>query len=345
MRSKYLAAFLGCASLLLSAQQVTTPVSHTTESLRGLSANSSIIWASGTHGTYLISRDEGSTWATAQVPGAEALDFRDVEAFGATNAYLLAAGPGEQSRIYKTTDAGVHWTLQFTNANPDGFFDCMGFWDPDHGIAVGDPVKDPDGKLKFELIATVDGGKNWNPIPTTRLPPAITGEGAFAASGTCLTTQGKNNVWFVTGGSAARVFRSTDRSQRWTVSDTPITHGPASAGIFSIAFRDPQHGIIAGGDYKEPGKGTSNLAATEDGGATWKLLKVSPQSYISGVAITGKHGLIVTGSSHTAVANSQNSTSWSRIWDFNLNSIALEKNGKAVAVGPKGLIVVFKNLK
>ncbi len=344
MRSQCLTLFLGYASLL-AAQQVSTPVSHTTESLRGLSVTSSIIWASGTHGTYLTSRDEGATWISSQVPGAEALDFRDVEAFRTTDAYLLAAGPGEQSRIYKTTDAGAHWTLQFTNANPDGFFDCMGFWDPDHGIAIGDPVKDRDGKFKFELIATNDGGKHWNPIAITKLPPAITGEGAFAASGTCLITQGKGNVWFVTGGSAARVFRSTDRGQSWTVSDAPITHGPASAGIFSVAFRDARHGIIAGGDYKEPGKGISNLAATDDGGATWKLLKVSPQSYISGIATIGKDGLIVTGSSHTSVVKNQNSTSWSSIWDFNLNSIALEKNGNAIAAGPNGLIVVFKDLK
>jgi hypothetical protein len=33
------------------------------------------------------------------VPGAEKLDFRDVEAFGESTAYLLSAGPGEGSRI------------------------------------------------------------------------------------------------------------------------------------------------------------------------------------------------------------------------------------------------------
>ena len=65
-----------------------------------------VAWASGTHGTYLRTTDGGTSWHTAQVPDAEALDFRDVEAFSADLAYLLSAGPGEQSRIYKTTDAG-----------------------------------------------------------------------------------------------------------------------------------------------------------------------------------------------------------------------------------------------
>src|SRR5438067_3782904 len=79
----------------------------TKENLRGLSAPSGkVVWASGTHGSYVKTVDSGATWKVAQVPGAESLDFRDVEAFSADLAYLLAAGPSEQSRIYKTVDGG-----------------------------------------------------------------------------------------------------------------------------------------------------------------------------------------------------------------------------------------------
>src|SRR5277367_4996681 len=213
----------------LSAQNPTIQKSNSTENLRGISVLANgVAWASGTHGTYLRTTDGGNSWQAAQVPGAEALDFRDVEAFSADLAYLLSAGPGEQSRIYKTTDAGKDWTLQFTNKNPKGFFDCMAFWDRDHGIAVGDPVADSSGRLKFELISTEDGGKNWTAIGPDSLPPAIEGEGSFAASGTCIAVQASANVWFATGGKVARVFRSTDVGKTWSVADTPITHGPDS---------------------------------------------------------------------------------------------------------------------
>jgi photosystem II stability/assembly factor-like uncharacterized protein len=74
----------------------------------------SIAWASGTHGTFLTTFNGGKTWTVGHVPGAENLDFRDVESFG-FHAYLLAAGPGEQSRIYKSDDRGEHWQLQFAN--------------------------------------------------------------------------------------------------------------------------------------------------------------------------------------------------------------------------------------
>jgi photosystem II stability/assembly factor-like uncharacterized protein len=323
-----------------------THPSNTTENLRGVSAVSqNIAWASGTHGTYLRTTDAGRTWLPAQVPDAATLDFRAVVAFSSDEAFLMSAGPGDQSRIYHTSDAGQHWQLQFTNNNPKGFFDSMVFWDPTHGIVLGDPIPDENsneaGPLKFELLITNDG-KTWTHLPPAQLPPAIEGEGAFAASNTCLAilsnsvilsgdtrtpkraacqsrrtpctsilrqasqgvltadavtttssaprepsekeTAPDPNIWFATGGKAARVFHSPDRGQSWQVFDTPILHGPDSAGIFSIAFRDPNHGVIAGGDYKHPGQDGPNLAFTNNGGKTWTLSPIYPQAYFSAAA-------------------------------------------------------------
>jgi photosystem II stability/assembly factor-like uncharacterized protein len=283
-------------------------ISHTTESLRGVSAVSrEAAWASGTRGTYLRTTDGGRSWIPRQVPDASTLDFRAVVAFSADEAFLMSAGPGDQSRIYHTTDAGQHWQLQFMNKNPKGFFDSMVFWDPKHGVVLGDPVSDESGKLKFELLLT-DDGQSWHPIPPAQLPPAVEGEGAFAASNTCLailpharwqadastpsaassSSQLDFNIWFATGGSAARVFYSPDAGKTWQVFDTPINHGPESAGIFSIAFRNSVDGVIAGGDYKHPDRDGPNLAFTHDGGKTWELSTIHPQAYFSAVAYDHK---------------------------------------------------------
>jgi photosystem II stability/assembly factor-like uncharacterized protein len=262
-------------------------LSHSTESLRGVSAVSrEIAWASGAHGTYLRTTDGGRTWTPAQVPDAATLDFRAVVASSATEAFLMSAGPGDQSRIYHTVDAGQHWQMQFTNTNPKGFFDSMAFWDTKHGVVLGDPIPDGSGTLKFELLLT-DDGQTWRPIPPSQLPPAVEGEGAFAASNTCIAINpsgSDSNLWFATGGKTARVFHSADRGQTWQVFDTPILHGPDSAGIFSIAFRDALHGVIAGGDYKHPNDDGPNLAFTEDGGKTWTLPDLHPLAYFSAVA-------------------------------------------------------------
>ena len=348
MRLHFLAAWILAAPL--SAQNPTIQQSNTTANLRGVSVLANrLAWAAGAHGTYLRTVDAGDSWQAAQVPGAEALDFRDVEAFSADLAYLLSAGPGDRARIYKTTDAGKHWTLQFTYNNPKGFIDCMAFWDPDHGIVLGDPVPNDASKRKFELIATEDGGKNWKPLSPASLPPAVEGESAFAASGTCITVQGKTNVWFATGGKVARVFRSTDAGKTWTVADTPIIHGEESMGINSIAFRDAKHGVIAGGDYMNPEKTGPNLASTVDGGLTWKLSTVSPQTYFSAVAFakpgSGGAAVMVVGTTRSAYTDDLAKASWQKTWELNLNALSISPTGEAIAVGPKGLIVHFSAIK
>ncbi len=326
---------------LVSAQTYTLPTSNTTENLRGISTpTNSVAWASGTHGTYLLTTDGGKTWRAAQVPDGESLDFRDVAAFDDHKAYLLAAGPGDQSRIYRTTDGGKNWTLQFTNVDPKGFFDCMALWDFNNGIAIGDPVNG-----KFQLIETDDAGKSWKPIPSGSLPPAIDGEGAFAASGTCIAVNASGHAWFATGGKVARVFRSSDFGKTWNVSDTPIIHGSDSTGIFSIVFRDLLHGVVAGGDYKQPEKDGPNLAYTEDGGISWKLSPLSPQFYFSAVGYSSKQraaqNLIILGSAHAAYADQPGNKSWRKVWDMNLNSVSVRPDGSAIAVGPKGTIVAI----
>jgi photosystem II stability/assembly factor-like uncharacterized protein len=236
-----------------------------TARLRGVSAVSDrVVWASGANGTVIRTTDGGATWTALKVPNSEKLDFRDIDAVDDHAAYALSIGPGEQSRIYKTTDAGATWTEQFVNHDPKAFYDAMAFWNANHGIAVSDSV---DGQ--FVAITTNDGGKSWVRVPPAQLPPALPNEGFFAASGTNVAVLAPNHVWFGTGSATqARVLHSSDGGRTWTVSTTPLASGP-SAGIFSIAFSDPMHGYVVGGDYKLESAAVDNAAITGDGGATW----------------------------------------------------------------------------
>jgi photosystem II stability/assembly factor-like uncharacterized protein len=233
--------------------------------LRGVSAaNERVVWASGTDGTILRTADAGRTWRRQSIAGAEKLDFRDIDAVSETVAYVLSIGPGDASRVYKTSDAGAHWALQYTNDDPKAFYDAMAFWDANRGIAVSDSV---DGH--FVVLITRDGGRTWTRVSQAALPAALPNEGAFAASGTNVAVLAPNLVWIGTGAaSRSRVLRSTDGGGTWSVSDTPLVSS-ASAGIFSVAFRDAKHGLVVGGDYKNEGEAASNAAVTSDGGITW----------------------------------------------------------------------------
>jgi photosystem II stability/assembly factor-like uncharacterized protein len=307
----------------------------TESAFRGLCvAGPNIAWASGTMGTYARTTDGGKTWSVGTVAGGEKLDFRDVEVFGEAAAYLLSAGPGDASRIYKTIDGGRSWALQFKNADPAAFFDAIAFWDKNNGIALGDPVKG-----RFQLLVTSDGGAHWGSLSAKSLPPALTGEGAFAASGTCLVTHGKRDVWFATGGAKwARVFHSQDRGQNWEVNETPIRAGVESAGIFSIAFRDKLRGMIVGGDYRKPNEIGATAATTSDGGKTWTLLD-SRLPFRSAVA-WAKDRWVTVGTSGSHVSR-DNGATWKLLDRENYNSVGFAPSGEGWAVGPKGRIAKF----
>jgi photosystem II stability/assembly factor-like uncharacterized protein len=281
--SGVLAFLLAATAAASPPQQWVLQVTGVNSSLRGVSAwSESVVWASGSGSVILRSATGGDGWTRLPPPTTdrdERLDFRDIDVVGDSTAYVLSIGNGPLSRIYKTTDAGKTWTLQFTNANPKAFFDAMAFWDAERGIAMSDSVNG-----QFVIIATENGGATWTAIDPSTLPAALPNEGAFAASGTNVTVFGADHVWIATGAAAkARVLRSADRGKTWQIAETPLAAAP-SAGIYSIAFRDALHGVIVGGDYTKERDAVDNVAVTADGGATWTLVKPGVRGLRSVVA-------------------------------------------------------------
>ena len=328
----------------------------TENNLRGISIPSEeVAWISGANGTVICTIDGGKTWELKNVLGAEQLDFRDIKAFDKNTAYVMSVGNASDSRIYKTIDGGTSWKLQLQGQNQSEFFNCMAFWNQNHGLVLSDPVEG-----KFTLYVT-QNGDTWFAIPQDGMPKALSGEGAFAASGSCMTVFGEHHVWFGTGVNTARVFSSTDGGFNWSVSETPIKKDTQSSGVFSITFSNINYGMISGGDYTNPELGGSNLAITTDGGSHWKLVDISPQYYWSSISLTpDKKNYMVVGSTHAGYASSPflqeeksaidcNKTllprgnnlglSWEKSWsNVKLNAFSFWKKNKALAVGPQGII-------
>jgi len=318
-----------------SAQWVKQNV-DTTASFRGLSVvNETVVWASGTDGSVIRTIDGGKTWNVIIVPGAEKLDFRDIEAFDAKTAYILSIGNGESSRIYKTTDGGKNWELQFKNTDEKAFFDAIACSDKYACSAVSDPVK-----ALFFVIDTFDGGSHWN-VPRWDGRYAMPGEAAFAASGTCFISNG-GRLFLVTGGARASVYQAmlVESSGRFNRSDAPIVSGSNGSGIFSIAMLDYSHGVIVGGNYEKPDEAKDNLAFTTDGGKTWKL-GTGLTGYRSGVTYIDKNTIIAVGTNGTDISRDGGKI-WKKIGDQNLNAVAAKGKSAVWAVGPKGLVIKMK---
>ena len=331
------AALATIAGTDVSGAQWQAQSSPTDVELRGLSVVSpTVVWASGQRGTVVHTLDGGATWRRDTVPGAAALELRAIAATSETTAHAISIG--DSSRVYRTTDGGRTWTQRWSATRKGTFLDAIRFWDARNGIAMSDPV---DGKLL--LLVTADGGESWQEIPGERLPAALPGEGGFAASGTCLTVFGTSHVWIATGGAAsARVYHSADRGRTWSVHDTPLRAGVPSAGVFSVAFRDSVHGVIAGGDYEKPTLRGRNLAVTGDGGATWTLTDSAstPAGYRSAVAFvpgTRANTLVAVGLTGTDVSTDGGAT-WTNVDSTAYNSVGFASPSVGWAVGPKGRI-------
>jgi photosystem II stability/assembly factor-like uncharacterized protein len=325
-----------------SSAQWVAQESGTKARLRGLAVvNDKVVWASGSQGTFTRTTDGGMTWKTGIVPGASALDFRDVHATSDRRAVLLSIGEGRKSRIYGTEDGGSTWAMRFMNQDRKGFLDAMAFWDGDHGIAMGDPV---DGR--FMILTTDDGGLNWKKAPVENMPPALEREGAFAASGTCLVVAGDRNAWFGTGGArVARVFRSTDRGQTWAVADTPILAGNPSSGLFSLAFSDQSNGVAVGGDYKNPDQARSIIATTSDSGRHWTIpLGPGPGGYRSAVAfVPGTTAALVAAGPTGSDLSTDGGAHWKLLGKMGFHAVgfAAPIDG-GWGVGEDGMIARFK---
>lgn len=245
----------------------------TNASLRAISVvDESVVWASGTRGTFLLTTDGEKTWKCDTIPGEKRNDFRSIHAWDRNKAIVF--GIGSPAKAFMTTDGGRTWKKIYENSDKGIFFDSMKFSDKNNGLAVSDPIDD-----RSFLIKTTDGGVTWNRL--NNIPPLNKGEGNFAASNTCIEYKTSGKAWIITGVGSARVFYSVNNGEEWKVTETQIVHDTQASGIFSVGFLDDKTGVIVGGTYDKMDLNKNIAAFSGDGGVTWSLSETMPAAFRS----------------------------------------------------------------
>jgi photosystem II stability/assembly factor-like uncharacterized protein len=291
--------------------------------IRGLSVvNDMVVWASGSNGTIGKSTDGGKNWKWLIVKGFEKRDFRDIEAFDAATAVVIAVDA--PAYILKTTDGGENWKIVYENKTAGMFLDAMEFWNEVSGIVIGDPI---GGKVF--VARTFDGGNTWKDIPDNYRPVADSGEAFFAASGTNVRALDRDESVLVSGGVRSRMYVRDKKI------DLPILQGRETTGANSIAVLDNNKlkggstMIIVGGDFSNPRSDSLNCFFTTNHGKTWKAPKTPPHGYRSCVEYLSKKQLVSCGP--TGVDYSfDGANTWKMISKEGFHVCRIAKSGAAV---------------
>ena len=334
MPGRILAAALLLATVISARAQWDPQASHTTANLRGIHAvNDAVAWASGADGTILRTENGGRDWLRcATPPDAGKLDFRGVWAWDAQSAMAMSSGPGEQSRVYKTTDGGAHWTEELKNSDKDGFWDALVFGahgGGKTGVLIGDPV---GGRFYTDILLP---DHRWSHDDAACA--ARDGEAAFAASNTSAFVFGLRRYILVTGGKPgprallSPLLASNDSAKDCLEMPLPLAGGNESSGAFSVAFRDGEHGIAVGGDYKKPGDRDGTAAWSSDGGRHWTAASKPPHGYRSAVAWDAQAKAWIAAGSNGSDISRDDGKTWQNLDDGNWNALSLP-----YVVGPGG---------
>ena len=327
MRKEYVLLILIVAGFGAFTQhqlpRIDTLTNGTNTSLRGLSVVSdNVLWVSGSNGTVGKSVNGGKDWKWLRIKRFENADFRDIEAFDATTAVVMAVG--EPAHILRTTDGGENWKVVYENKTKGIFLDAMEFWNSESGIVVGDPL---DGKIF--IARTFDGGYSWRAIPENYRPKADEGEALFAASGTAMRALDRDEAVFVTGGKTSHIYI---RDQKIKL---PVIQGKNSTGAFSVAVWDnnKRNGgnkmIVVGGDYEADSSSTGNCFYSNNRGQSWAAATRPPRGYKSCVAYINEKELLACGTSGVDYSTDGGAT-WSQVIKEGYHVCIKAKDGKTV---------------
>ena len=181
----------------------------------------------------------------------------------------MSAGSGAKSRIYRTTNGGASWSLQFMNPDTAAFYDCLSFGTGRGRTGVA--FSDASGG-RTNILHTENDGASWRLLAPSVVPAPLPGEGAFAASGLCVVHGDARTVFIATGSPGARLLRSRDGGRTWDVENTPFTRGTV-AGLTGLAFKDGQLGMAVAADINRlrTDSSTAVVGITTDAGRTWAL--------------------------------------------------------------------------
>jgi len=192
---------------------------------------------------------------------------------------------GYFAKGYKTTDGGLNWTEQVSQADLGGsfYFRNIEFLDANIGFI---------GTINNSFFKTTDGGNTWARVDNANIlpsyPQAICGIDAVQGTSTVYAC----GAYF----SPAYIIKSTDSGLTWTNTDMSAYANT----LVEVKFVDENLGYAAGSSSLG-----ANVLKTTDGGLTWTEIYNSniPGEYIWKLQFVENNPNVIYGSLYATGSN------------------------------------------
>lgn len=161
--------------------------------------DSNNVWAVGNRNTVLYSNNNFQTFENQDVTGMVGSQIWDIEMPSSSIGYIANPVTAE---IYKTTNGGNDWNLNFTEPD-DNDFTAIHFIDENNGWAGGD---------NMTLYHTQNGGQSW---VKQNVPSSLPERGIYD-----IHFVDSNNGWLMTSGNGGEIWRTRDGGQNWLLEFT-----------------------------------------------------------------------------------------------------------------------------
>jgi len=216
----------------------------------GSSPAPSVVYLLCEQGPIKVTTDGGATWISRNTGATGHL--RNIEFIDARHGFAV----GDEGLLLATSDGGRKWEARKTGAKEN--------------LAAIQFVGQSGWVVGFDgvILHSADGGATWDQQQTGTKESL---EGLFFLD--------NQRGWVV--GWAGTILRTADGGKTWQM----IRSDAAQWSLSSVWFQDPNNGWAVGFG--------GQILRTHDGGATWATLKSPVQSWLSSVAFDrGKRGWI-----------------------------------------------------
>ncbi len=202
-------------------------------------------WAVGTYGTVIHTTDGGMNWERLHVGGGD--EFFKVQFVDSQTGWALGRGgnnTGDPHRLYKTSDAGFTWVVQFDDTTIT--LTDLAFTDFQRVLVVGYHYNAPSS-YQARILRTTDGGDSWAVQAFDTLEHLVSVDFFGDSVGWAATVHG-------------RILRTSDAGVNWALTPSSGT----SVYCADVDFSDALNGWMLANNTWD-----CSAYHTSDGGVTW----------------------------------------------------------------------------